>query len=278
MRFPKFWAKGSHDGFECWQWSDSSLAEAAALGQAAARRIAEMFASTGRPDRAYGYAADRPLREPILREVTSSNGESVAVITRNAYGSLILNTANVMFVDVDLPEPKPSGGWWQRLFGQPAAAHPNHARERVLALAAAWTERNPGWGWRVYRTRAGLRLLATHTLFDPAAPATEQVFEAMSADPLYRRLCRTQKCFRARLSPKPWRCEVGKPPGRWPWPDAAAQERFERWERGYLEASTGYATCAFIRSLGNPNIDATVRLILDIHDPISRADSTLALA
>ena len=29
MKFPKFWAKGSHAGFECWRWSDTSLAEAA---------------------------------------------------------------------------------------------------------------------------------------------------------------------------------------------------------------------------------------------------------
>ena len=45
----------------------------------------------------------------------------------------------------------------------------------------------------------------------PIAPA-DQVFDTLGADPPYRRLCRTQKCFLARLTPKPWRCGVAKPP------------------------------------------------------------------
>jgi hypothetical protein len=105
MIFPRFWAKGSHSGFVRWGWSDSSLAEAAALAQEGARKVAEGFAAVGRPDRRYGYA-DRPLREPVLRELRTSEGELAAVVTRNSYGCLVLNTVRVMFVDVDLPEPE----------------------------------------------------------------------------------------------------------------------------------------------------------------------------
>jgi hypothetical protein len=55
MNFPKFWAKGTHQQFTCWQWSDSSLAEAASLAQEGARRLAEGFAAGDKLRRGYGY-------------------------------------------------------------------------------------------------------------------------------------------------------------------------------------------------------------------------------
>ena len=55
-------------------------------------------------------------------------------------------------------------------------------------------------------------------------------------NPLYRRLCRTQKWFRARLTPKPWRCGFENPPCRWPWPDGRAEARYKDWETRYKKA------------------------------------------
>jgi len=278
MNFPKFWAKGTHQGFTCWRWSDSNLAEAAARAQEAARRIAERFAAGDKLRRGYGYP-DRPLREPVLREIKSPGGELAAVITRNSYGALILNTARVMFVDVDLPEPKfPVGGWLKKLFGKPEPSAARVTEDSVLAQAEAWRQSHPGWGWRVYRTKAGLRLLATHAPFEPGDASTEQVFDALGADPLYRRLCRTQKCFRARLTPKPWRCGFAKPPCRWPWPDAKAEARFKDWETRYQKTCRDYATCALTAAPGGQQIDPTVQLILKVHDETTLADSKLDLA
>jgi len=89
MNFPKFWAKGTHQQFTCWRWSDSSLAEAAALAQEAARRLAERFAAGENLRHGYGYP-DRPLREPVLREIKAPGGEVAAVITRNSYGAQVV--------------------------------------------------------------------------------------------------------------------------------------------------------------------------------------------
>lgn len=278
MNFPKFWAKGTHRQFTCWRWSDSSLAEAASLAQEGARRLAERFAAGDKLRHGYGYP-DRPMREPVLREIKAPGGEVAAVITRNAYGALVLNTARIMFVDVDLPEPKsPLGGWLKKLFGkpEPPAAPVTHAS--VVAQAEAWCQSHPGWGWRVYRTKAGLRLLATHALFEPESASTEQVFDALGADPLYRRLCRTQKCFRARLTPKPWRCGFKNPPGRWPWPDAKAEARYKDWEARYQKASKGHATCELIAAPGSQQVDPAVQLIVKVHDEMTFAESKLDLA
>jgi hypothetical protein len=278
MNFPKFWAKGTHQQFTCWRWSDSSLAEAAALAQEGARRLAERFVAGDKLRRGYGYP-DRPLREPVLREIKAPGGEVAAVITRNSYGALVLNTARIMFVDVDLPEPKsPLGGWLKNLFGKPEPSAAPITHDTVLAQAQAWSQSHPGWGWRVYRTKAGLRLLATHALFEPEGASTEQVFDALGADPLYRRLCRTQKCFRARLTPKPWRCGFKNPPDRWPWPDAKAEARFKDWEARYQKACRDYATCELVATPGSQQIDPTVQLILNIHDETTLAESKLDLA
>ncbi|MBP8260660.1 MAG: hypothetical protein KA118_13485, partial [Verrucomicrobia bacterium] len=271
-------AKGTHQGFACWRWSSSSLNEAATLAQEAARRIAERFHARENLQRGYGYP-DRPVREPVLREIRAPDGELAGAITRNSYGALVLNTARVMFADVDLPEPRSSGGGWlKKLFGKPEPSAACAAEESALARAEAWRRGHSGWGWRVYRTKAGLRLVATHALFDADGASTEQVFEALGADPLYRRLCRTQKCFRARLTPKPWRCGIQKPPSRWPWPDAKTEARFKEWETRYLRACRDYATCEAIPWPGDPQVDPTVQLILGIHDKITLAGSRLDLA
>ncbi|HEV7923838.1 MAG TPA: hypothetical protein VGR14_00675 [Verrucomicrobiae bacterium] len=278
MNFPKFWAKGTQQQFTCWRWSDSSLAEAASLAQEAARRLAERFAAGDKLQHGYGYP-DRPVREPVLREIKAPGGEVAAVITRNAYGALVLNTARIMFVDVDLPEPKsPVGGWLKKLFGKPEPPAAIITNDSVMARAEAWSQRHPGWGWRVYRTKAGLRLLATHALFEPESACTEQVFDALGADPLYRRLCRTQKCFRARLTPKPWRCGFKNPPGRWPWPDAKAEARYKDWEARYQKACMDFATCELAATPGSQQVDPTVQLIVKIHDEMTLAESKLDLA
>ncbi len=191
----------------------------------------------------------------------------------------MLNTDRVMFVDVDLPEPKsPAGGWLSKLLGKPGPRAASITSDTVLAQAEAWNQSHPDWGWRVYRTKAGLRLLATHALFAPEGASTEQVFDALGADPLYRRLCRTQKCFRARLTPKPWRCGFHNPPCRWPWLDAKAEARYKDWEHRYQKACRDYATCELTATSGSQQIDPTVQLILKVHDETTLAASRLDLA
>ena len=121
MNFPPFWARGASGDFSCWRWSSNSVAEAQSLANEAAQQLAERFAHGDFPPKHGGYYPNRPFREPVLQEIKNDAGETAAVVTRNSYGCLVLNTARVMFVDVDLPEPK-SAGLFNRLFGKPAAA------------------------------------------------------------------------------------------------------------------------------------------------------------
>src|SRR5262245_32685683 len=118
MNFPQFWARGTSGDFFCWRWSSQSLAEAQTLADQAAQQLADRFRAGAYPPKHGGYYPDRPFRGQLLQEIRSSTGETSAVITRNSYGCLVLNTARVMFVDIDLPEPKKAGGFFQKLFGK----------------------------------------------------------------------------------------------------------------------------------------------------------------
>src|SRR5262245_40425429 len=106
MNFPQFWARGESGEVFCWRWSSKSLAEAQALANQAAEQLAERFKHGDRPPHHHGYYPNRPFREQILQEVRNLSGEVVAIVTRNSYGCQVLNTARVMFIDVDLPEPQ----------------------------------------------------------------------------------------------------------------------------------------------------------------------------
>lgn len=213
-----------------------------------------------------------------MQEIKNDAGEISAVVTRNSYGCLVLNTARAMFVDIDLPEPKASGGFFKKLFGKPDVAPPNEAQSAAMTRIENWTRNHPEWGWRVYRTRAGLRLLATQGLVEADSAVADGVFEALGADPLYRKLCKTQKCFRARLTPKPWRCGIRRKPERWPWLNAGAEKQFQKWEAQYQSFSANWATCEFIRHIGNPDAHADIQSILKLHDGPTRAESKFQLA
>jgi hypothetical protein len=277
MNFPPFWARGASGDFSCWRWSSKSLAEAQSLAAEAAQQLAERFAHGDFPPKHGGYYPNRPFREPVLQEIKDDAGETAAVVTRNSYGCLVLNTARVMFVDVDLPEPK-KPGLLQRLFAKPAAPPPVVSESSAIAKVENWTRDNPDWGWRIYRTRAGLRLLATHTLFDPEAAASDGVFDALGADPLYRQLCKAQKCYRARLTPKPWRCGVRSKPERWPFLDARAEKHFQKWEAQYQSFAAGWATCQLVKKIGNDAVHPGVQPILTVHNQMTRVESNLQLA
>jgi hypothetical protein len=282
MNFPKFWSKGEADGFEGWGWSDISADDAKDHGVETARRVAARFerGELNVPAARYGYA-DRPLREEVLREFRDKAGTVTGVITRNSYGCLVLNTAKLMFVDVDFAGPPATeGGFFGRLFGAKKAAAPANEAAQIAAMERAenWVQRNPGWGWRIYETRAGLRLMATHQFIDPADPICAAVFEAMNADPLYRRLCQNQQCYRARLTPKPWRCGIHEKPQRWPWKSERHEKSFRVWDKNYLAAAGKFATCRLAAEMGITVISPALASLIQIHDETTRAGSGLALA
>lgn len=268
MKIPKYWAQGTasvrgpHGEFDLtfWHWSDTSVSEAALVAQTRAREVAARFTSFDDLNR-YGYA-DRPLREEIIEVIKGSDGRESAIVTRNAYGALVLNAARVMFIDIDFdPNAKPAP--LRRLFGKSAAASP---ADEHLAKIEEWARRNPQLSLRVYRTAGGLRGLITNELFEPTDPGSTQILQSLNSDPLYVTLCRVQECFRARLTPKPWRCGSANPPSRYPWTTAGAELIYRQWERTYGYAADRYTTCQLVKEFGARPMPSDVARIVELHD------------
>lgn len=146
MNFPQFWSRGSSGDFSCWRWSSQSLAEAQSLASQAAQQLADRFRAGDYPPKHGGYYPNRPFREQVLHEIKNDAGETAAVVTRNSYGCQVLNTARVMFVDIDLPEPKPSGGFLKKLFGKPDVAPSSNPQSEAMTRIENWTRNNSEWG------------------------------------------------------------------------------------------------------------------------------------
>jgi len=267
------------DPFSCWGWSDISVAEAEERGRKRADAVAEMIRRGNRPDR-YLYG-DRPMREEILDEWKRGDATTYAAVTLNSYGCQVLNTAGVMFVDVDLPVVSA----WEafkhrlgRLFGNRGPSPRERQEADALAKVQDMVRADPRCGVRAYRTRGGLRYLLTHSHADPVAEITLSAMDVLGADPLYVRLCQVQECFRARLTPKPWRCGTHALRVRYPWRDAKAEREAREWIDTYSRKAEGYATCSLIQQFGSANMDEEIARVVEFHDVATKARSGLELA
>jgi hypothetical protein len=299
-------------------WSNESQAAAQAHAEERAQQAWRALLAGERTQRrelkmSYG-APGVPIREEVVAR--HGAGAAEAVITRNAYGALCLNTPGVLFADIDFPEPRVSAelyiwgavaaavlagvalhSWWaglalviaalfagsgmavlhQKWLKWRAPEPEGAARARVEAFVAA----RPEWRARLYRTPAGLRVLAMHRLFDPAEPAVAECFAALQADQVYGWMCQHQHCFRARVSPKPWRIGISAHllprPGVWPIRPERLPDR-RRWVEAYERAAQGYAACRLIGEIGAGAQDPAALAVQAVHDTLCRAREDLPIA
>lgn len=282
MKFYKYWAKateevssvGSRWKAERFGASNESVADAKANAHKLAQQTAETLR---RGDILGGYLySDRPVREEIIEDF-GDESDPYAVITRNAYGSLVLNTARIMFVDIDDPEAEPAEsnplkpllGLFGSFLGAPELATEILGEDEVDDIptrVAEYVEETPGLGLRLYRTAAGFRCLVTSREFDPLSEESQELLEDLASDPLYVKLCQVQECFRARLTPKFWRCELDPPPVRFPWANVSQEQSMREWEQTYNRGIEGYATCEFIEALGQTEIESQISAMVELHD------------
>jgi hypothetical protein len=243
-------------------WSNESVADAEHVAR---RRLeahrAAMLAGDERKPGAYPYGDGRPLQEEIVDTVRSADGSVMAVVTRNAYGALVLNCEKVLFVDLDFEGFVPQPSFLQRLFGKPQTAEGN-----ALARATEVAARNSAWGFRVYRTKAGLRLLLHNALANAKEPFWISLLQSFGSDPMYVKLCQSQQSFRARLTPKPWRCGVARPTLRFPYASDRERNFVEHWVQRYERQSTGFAICQLLTTLGPSDQWGGIDRVVAYHD------------
>jgi hypothetical protein len=301
-------------------WSDIDQAAAQAHAQTrAAEAMARLLAGEDLPRRERRVAYNGAEGVPIREEIVARHGDSV--VTRTGYGAPCLNTPDVLFADIDFAETsRPRhvlasmlllfaivAGVSVAMFGIPvpgalviaffaslllgvplpgalrrAATALRGGRERVaLERVRRFVRAREGWRLRVYRTPAGLRLMATHRRFAPRDPDVRACFDALGVDPLYARMCFRQDCFRARVGPKPWR--MGMPRLRAPYsaawrPEHAVLPARQAWIGEYEDRSRGYAACRYLETVGNGEEDLAIAEVCVLHDDLCRAERDLPIA
>jgi hypothetical protein len=278
MLIPSAWSKATGQArapngrelrIAVWGWGRD---ENAARKDAAERlqRVQERLRRGERFPQRYAYGA-RPLREEILQVLEDVNRtEPAAVVTRNGYGAQVLSSARLLFLDIDLPPPTLFHRL-ARLFGRTPPHEAALARLRTVLTQQGAT-------FRIYRTASGFRVMGIDRAFEPAAAETAALMRATGTDPEYARLCIAQASFRARLTPKPWRCGVRAPPGEYPRSEREQRARYAAWLREYETASRKFATCRYLETIGRGRPKRDLARLLDLHDRTTRCDLTLPLA
>jgi hypothetical protein len=256
-------------------WSDDSIESARAKAREIAHRVAQRIAGGFGKTERYPYG-DRPLPEPVIREFDG------AAVTRNSYGALVLNADRLMFVDVDgkhaqHAQPASGGGFLSSLFGKPAQKSETAAADPTVDAIKTVAARHDLSG-RLYETAAGYRLMITNRLFPAGSDEVEALLAEFKSDPLYMRLCRMQESFRARLTPKPWRCGFYKPYVQYPFENPKDEAIFRDWQQKYDSKSAPYATCRFMTALGSATVAPEFPELIEYHDQETKAGRGLPLA
>lgn len=292
-------------------WSDVSQAEAEEMARLRAdEALAAFVAGKGlgwrrEPKIPYNGAEGVPIREEVL----ARHGD--AVITRNSYGAQCLNTPDVAFADIDFDTGPGlrrvllhaavlvlcgalATAWLKsgvalivatflvlvlsypfalltRRLGESLGGGPQQA---AINRIREFLRRRPDWHVRTYRTPAGLRVLVMHRTFDAVSSEISEFFAGLGVDPLYAKMCRNQRCFRARLTPKPWRIGISNTlrprPGVWPVREEHLGRR-QAWVREYESRSASFAACEFLEELGSGVTHAKAAQVMALHDRVTQA-------
>lgn len=295
-------------------WSDQS-AEAAYVH--AEQRVAEAIEKIKAGEHIrriehkvpYNGAEGLPIREEIIAQ------HDDVIITRNGYGALCLNTPDVLFADIDFAESSQLTvhfaafllllllsiavaayfmSWMilvigliiSLLFTRIFAKSLSRLQQRFttapeqcsLALIRNFSQQHPHWHLRVYRTPKGYRILAMHQTFEANGKDAQLLFNAIQADPNYVRMCKNQNCFRARISPKPWRIGMNRLRlGVWPVDPQGLTIR-EAWVRDYQQRAEPYASCRFVEQFGSQMVNAKAKRVQSLHDQYCKSSTHLDLA
>lgn len=257
MKIPTYWVTEKRRGCDGNMWklrgvSDASMQEArerleercriresfARLGTVSDAAMEVHRASLRALDGMQGDDYTTLLLEPIVDKLDEDN-----IITRNRYGVQVLNSSSVCFVDVD-HFPLSLLDTLRGFLGRKLTPE-----EKLLQTLRALCLADASLGARVYRTHNGWRIMLAGDGLAPDSPRMHVLCRVLHADPLYESLCSRQQCWRARLTPKPYRVGV---PG-YPRPvdsESVNTPEVQDWLRRYEAACSGKAVCRLVDCFG----------------------------
>lgn len=266
MKFYSYWVKetailqvnGEPQKSTCFGGSNISLEDARLNAREKLQKVQARI--NGAPVQVEEYQVS--IREEIIHVIDNQN-----IITRNRYGALILNSENTCFVDID--EPKLS--FWQSLFGRGKLSK----KELIIRMIENKAAKPPldALNYRIYETHSGIRLIISGKPLPPSSAESKTLLKTFNSDWLYQILCAKQDCYRARLTPKPYRIKCKAHRVIFP-RDEEQQSQLELWVKTYEQHAAKFGVCKFVKQIG----DEIPNKIIKLHDSETGAYKSIKLA
>ena len=259
MKIYKYWVTEKQtiviDGIEqivtCYGGSNSSAEEARQRAKEKADKVKRKI--KGEKHLFDDYEVE--IREEILRRI-----DDHSAITRNRYGAQVLNIEHLLILDID--KPKAGSGGLAGLFKKKDTRPPKEQIFDTVRQLAATPKYQP-YGFRLYETYQGARVIVLGRDFDPRDHDTNTLMNDFNCDTLYMTLCQKQKCFRARLTPKPHRMKMRR--YKVQFPREGDDSELQEWLADYERESRNFNTCRLIEQIGaSHSMNDMIQLLDDI--------------
>jgi len=206
------------------------------------------------------YEAD--IVEEIVHIIDKDN-----VVTRNRYGALVLNSKHIMFLDID----EYSRSLYDSLFNRSLKTK-ELMLKRIQKLVKK--KRYSGMGFRAYETARGFRVMVLNVDFAARSKISKKMMSDFDTDWMYRWMCEKQNCYRARLTPKPYRIRQKGIKVLYPERDDAEESALNKWVEEYEAKSKQFATCRLRLVSG----DQAYSRVVEYHDEMTKCRSEYKLA
>jgi hypothetical protein len=209
---------------------------------------------------------DKEYEADILEEIIEKI-DDVSVVTRNRYGALVLNTKELMFIDVDHYSKTVFDFIFRRKYSLKELMLRNIEKTANKKIYA-------DFGFRVYETANGFRILITNKAFAPRSQESKRIMSDFNSDYLYRWLCVKQNCYRARLTPKPYRVKQKKIKVIYPNRNELQQQELLNWVNEYEQKNKSFSTCRLVKEYGRTRMNK----VIEYHDKITGVKLAATLA
>jgi len=203
------------------------------------------------------YSKDDDYESDIMEEVIHTIDDD-NIVTRNRYGALILNSKKLLFIDIDSHTNSLSDFIFRRNFSP---------KELMLFYIekTAQKKKYDRFGFRVYETAKGFRVLVTNKDFDPRSKESKGIMNDFNSDYLYRWLCIKQNCYRARLTPKPYRIKQKGIKVIYPNRNKEQELFLSKWIMEYDQKSKDFSTCHLVKEIGRTQMNDAI----EYHDKLT---------
>ena len=194
--------------------------------------------------------------EVIIKEHVHEIIDESNIISICRYGAKILNTMTYTILDLDDCKP----GLFD-LFGR---AKNVSLKNRIIDHFERHVSRFPELGsdFRIYETTKGIRVIGKQYV-PPEGRRYTSMMRKLSVDRIYIELSKKQNCYRARITPKPYRIKTETI--RIKSPLDCETDTYRHWSEKYDTASQNYSVVRLVKTMGK---DFSQDAVIQLHDTI----------